>query len=282
MLDIAKHGGSFMEVIDFDRPEETFPDELRNWDSDFENYIKQNINVNDTTEWWDVRQQLWDLNIDRNSIVQNFVASNMDAEIAVCHVTRLLDTNTVFQEGLWAFGGSESLGEKRIRDTLVRIGAKEDCIAEILEHANYYWNRDKESRKESIHFMIDMGHVYREKTACEFAANLGGEILRWSLEGVDKGLYKQEPYKKLWLEGTPSIVKFKVKLKNILDYCRDNLIAEILNYSIVRKIYDLQYEFDCTGMTTGAVPAEDIISISEIKGFVDIQKKYDEYKDFYE
>lgn len=50
---------------------------------------------------------------------------------------------------------------------------------------------------------------------------------------------------------------------------------------IVKNIYGYPYEFEFTGMTKGKVPPENIISIEEIKGYIQMQEKYPDYVEFY-
>lgn len=52
-------------------------------------------------------------------------------------------------------------------------------------------------------------------------------------------------------------------------------------YYIVKNIYGYPYEFEFTGMTKGKVPPENIISIEEIKGYIQMQEKYPDYVEFY-
>ena len=54
-----------------------------------------------------------------------------------------------------------------------------------------------------------------------------------------------------------------------------------MKYYIVKNIYGYPYEFEFTGMTKGKVPPENIISIEEIKGYIQMQEKYPDYVEFY-
>lgn len=65
-------------------------------------------------------------------------------------------------------------------------------------------------------------------------------------------------------------------LLEIHDYCRYALIVEIVKYFIVAKMYGYPYEFEFTGMTTGNVPPENIISIEKIQKFMEIQGEYED------
>lgn len=98
------------------------------------------------------------------------------------------------------------------------------------------WNRDKQSRTKSVHFFLDKNQVYKDDQLNHFAINLGGEILRWSLDAIDRELYKEEPYKCLWILGSPSVITFKVKLSDIHESCRNSLIAEIVKYNITKDL----------------------------------------------
>ena len=104
--------------------------------------------------------------------------------------------------------------------------------------------------------------------------------MRWSLEAIDRELYKKEPYKRLWIMGSPSVITFKVKLGDIHEIYRDSLIAEIVKYDITKDLFG--FEFDFTGMTVGAVPAQNILSIEGIKDYIQMQEKYPDYEGFYD
>ena len=138
------------------------------------------------------------------------------------------------------------------------------------------------SRTKAVHFFIDEKQVYRDDQINHFAINLGGEILRWALCAKDRNMYKIEPYKRLWIWGTPSVVVFKSKLENIHRLHRYDLIAEILKYYIVKEIFGYHYEFDFTGMTTGSVLPEDIVNIKRIENYIQMQEKYPDYEGYYD
>lgn len=263
------------KLIDFDNSD-TFPKELQMWDAGFEKYIKNEISLENVKEWWQIKTQLEPLHLEREKIVTEFLKNNMDTEVAVYHCTRILNEDDYLKQGIVISGGRGSLEEKRIRKLFSEVKIPEDMIEKIFEHIYKIWDRDKQSRTTAVHFFSDKKHIYDEVTASTFAINLGGEIVRWSMEAVDINLYKQEPYKRLWILGKPCIIKFKCKLSDIAETKRDLLIAEIVNYFIVTKMYGYPYRVEFTGMTTGNVPPENIISIEEIKNFIEIQGEYED------
>lgn len=268
-------------MIDFDNPN-TFPKELKNWGTEFEKMILRRVNTDSIEEWWQIEHQLQDIRIGESKLVTDFVKDNMDIEIAVCHCTRILDENEFWKHGLVTAGGKNNAGEKRLRKLLVDIGLDNGKIEEVFSHVYFLWNRDKQSRTKSVHFFVDKSQVYKDDQLNHFAINLGGEILRWSLEAVDRKLYRKEPYKRLWIMGRPSVITFKIKLGDIHEIYRNRLIAEIVKYNITKDIFGFGYEFEFTGMTVGDVPPQNILSIEEIKDYIQMQEKYPDYKGFYD
>lgn len=268
-------------IIDFDNPY-TFPTSLGMWDDTIKKFISRQVNLVGVTEWWQIEHQLRDLHISEWSVVSDFVSRHSDMEVAVWHVSRLLDPSQILREGLVTGGGRGSVAEERLMSLLENIGLAKDRIEEVFSYIYYFWERDKGQRTESVHFIFDKNLVYKDDMINHFAISLGGEILRWSLEAIDHDLYRQEPYKRLWIEGTPSIIKFKCKLSEVHEVRRNEIIAEIVKYYIVTKMYGYPYEFEFTGMTKGSIPAENIISIEEIVGFNEMQEKYPDFQGFYD
>lgn len=268
-------------MIDFN-DSNTFPAELKEWGIEFENLLRQRINMDGVSEWWQIEHQLQDLHIEDTELIRNYVDNNMDKEVVLCHCTRIIDETEYWKHGIVTGGGKNSVAEKRLTLLLHDIGLDEKQIAEIFSHIYYYWNRDKSSRIDAVHFFIDQDQVYRDDQLNHFAINVGGEILRWSLEAIDRELYKKEPYKRLWILGSPSVIKFKLKLRDIYELHRYSLIAEIVKYYIVTEVYGYNYEFDFTGMTIGEVVPENILSITKIRNYIQMQEKYPDYEGFYD
>ena len=144
------------------------------------------------------------------------------------------------------------------------------------------WDWGGEQRTECVHFQVDRNTIYKDARSSAFARNLGGEVLEAAIVECGSHLYTTEPYKRLWIWGTPCIVKFKCKLADIHPTRRALLLAEIVKYSIVTKLFCRHYEFSFTGMTTGSVPPENIISVEEIKGFTELQEQYELCPGFYD
>lgn len=262
-------------LIDFDNPS-SFPKELLELGYEIEKSIRREISLEDVKEGWKIGEQLNRLRIDKDSRVEQFVQINENAEIAVCHCTRILNEDTFWKNGIVISGGEDSAEEKRIKELLVMIGVPDEQVRAVISKARFYWDRDRELRTECVHFFLGKKIVCKDATIRNFAASLGGEILQFAMEGVESGLYKREPYKRLWIWGIPSVIKFKCKLKNIHEHSRTAVIAEAVKYIIIKQILNCPYEFDFTGMTMGAVPPEDIISIEEIKDFVKLQEQYED------
>lgn len=268
------------DYIDFDNPD-TFPHELKIEREAFEKLVPTAFYSKNVESIQQLEHRLDDLHISEWQLVKDYVRNNTEAKVAVCHCTRILDESEFWKHGIVTGGGVNAIGEKRICKLLRSINLGEEAIQEILSHIHYLWNRDKNLRTESVHFFLNANQVYTDDVLNYYAINLGGEVLRWALEAIDKNLYKQEPYKQLWIKGTPSVVRFKCKLRDIHEVCRYSLIAEIVKYYILSELFGIVYEFKFTGMTLGAVPPENILAIDEIYGYTHMQEKYAEYKNFY-
>lgn len=266
-------------IIDFDNPK-SFPQSLHNWSKDFESYIKAHIPVKNINDSWEIEHQLRDLSLEEHPIVTDFLKSNLDTDIIVCHCTRILNESDFLEKGL-----INSDQENRINEVLEHIGLTKEQIHEIFKYIYFYLNRDMNSRSNSIHFFVDKNYAYRDDRISNYAINVGGEIVRWAIEAageaVGRDLYKEEPYKRLWIIGRPCIVRFKCKLSDIDEIDRNSLVTEIVKYNIVTKLYGYSsYDFNIAGRTIGNIPASNIISIEEIEDFHNIHGKYED-ADFY-
>ena len=261
-------------VIDFDNPK-TFPEELGNWDICFENMIRSKMKEEHATETGRMMLLLNDMHIRELPIVTDFLNAHMDCEVAVCHCSRILDIGLIKKEGLIIDGGQGSVADSRIRKLLSSIGVDKEMEEAIMVNVYAYWDRDKGSRTECVHFQVNRDYINRDCAASSYALNLGGEVLRRAISRCSENLYEQEPYKRLWIWGTPCIVKFKCKLGDVHETYRASLLEEIVKYNIVTKIYNCEYKFEFPGMISGRVRPENIIAIEEIKGFVEMQEEYE-------
>lgn len=267
-------------MIDFDNSA-TFPQEIREWVLEQKEYFYSLFDKRDFSEWWQLEHKLCDIRLWEQSFIQRFVDENLKMEVAVWHTTRIEDKESYERNGIIIMGGRGSKAESNLICLFQRVGMNEKQIKEVFEHIYFLWDRDKNTRTHSVHFFVNRELVYNSGQMSAFALNLGGECVRWAIEAINRELYKIEPYKRLWIMGTPSIIKFKCKLEEIDRYTRDMLIAEIAKYYVVTELYGFPYEFEFTGRKEGKVKPEDIIVIEEIQGFIEMQEKYDDYQNFY-
>lgn len=268
-------------MIDFD-DSKTFPYEIREWVLNRKEYFFSLFDKNDFSEWWELEHKLCNIRLWENSFIQQFIEKNIKTEVAVWHATRIEDRDSYEQNGIIVMEGRGSKAENNLMLLFQRIGMNENQIKEVFEHIYFLWDRDKNTRTNSVHFFVNRELVYNDDQMNAFALNLGGECVRWAIEGIDRELYRIEPYKRLWIMGTPSIIKFKCKIEEIDRYTREMLIAEIVKYYVVTDLYGFPYEFRFTGRKEGKVRPEDIIAIEEIQDFIKMQEKYDEYQNFYD
>ena len=254
------------QIVDFDNPL-SFPKELAMWSTAFEKYILDNVHSEGVIEGWRIESQLSDLIKTDNRIVKEFFDSNCDLEVAVHHCTRIISSEQIMKEGLITGGGIDGIADKRIRDLLSSINVNPEMIERIMSEIYKLWDRDGDQRTQCVHFQLGKAHIINDIYANGFASNIGGEILDFAIETAGIGLKEKEPYKRLYIMGTPSIVKFKCKLSDIVEDYAYRLIIEIIKYYVVKRLYLLDYEFCYTGMTKGSIPPSDIIEIIEIENY---------------
>lgn len=268
-------------MIDFD-DSSTFPNVIRQWVLNQKDYFLSHFNKEDYVEWWELEHQLCDIRLWEQSFIQQYIEENIKMEVAVWHTTRIEDKESYEKNGIVVMEGRGSKGEGNLISLFQRIGMNEEQIKQVFEHIYFLWDRDKNTRTDSVHFFVNKEFVYNNDQMNAFALNLGGECVRWAIETINRELYKTEPYKRLWIMGTPSIIKFKCKLDEMDKHTREMLITEIAKYYIVTELYSFPYKFEFTGRKEGKVNPEDIIVIEEIQEFIEMQEKYDDYHNFYD
>ncbi len=84
--------------------------------------------------------------------------------------------------------GRGSKAESNLISLFQRVGMSEEQIREIFEHIYFLWDRDKNTRTHSVHFFVNWKFVYNDDQMSAFALNLGGECVRWAIEGINREL----------------------------------------------------------------------------------------------
>lgn len=253
---------------------------LRNWASEFKSLILSKISKEYSNVDGLIESKLEDLKLENMPIVLDYIKSHMDSTIVVKHCTRIVDENQIRREGLITGSGRGSVADARLRKLLSNIGLKTDSIERVMSKVYRIWERRVEQITESVHFQVMNDDSMEYLDVC-FAENLGGEVLNWAIESCGSELFRKEPYKRLWIWGTPCIIKFRCKTSEIYEPSRAKIIAEIVKYNVCKKIFDYSYDLSFTGMTIGSVHPENIMDITEIDGFMEMQKKCDKFKDYY-
>lgn len=181
-------------------------------------------------------------------------------ELTGWHVTRLLDINTVKDEGL--IKSDLKYSEKRIREISKSLGINEYYTDLLIEQCKYYWIRH-ENRIGTIHFtsikLPDESHR-------KFAYILGGETVDFSLRDLKEiGEYCNQ-YNKFETEGTPCAIKFKYNFNNmrggnafILEFIKSAYIKSTRNEIYLPKFDNY---IDCS------VPKDSILKIEDISALL--------------
>lgn len=125
------------QLIDYDDTT-TFPNCLNEFDPAFECMILQNVDPKKGM----IEEQIHDICVSKMPIVQDFLESNMETEIAVCHCARILDEKSYWENGISIEDGRDSAGDKSIRELLHFCGFQKEQIENILYHVYELWDRD--------------------------------------------------------------------------------------------------------------------------------------------
>lgn len=267
-------------MIDLDNPL-TYPFDIKEWVINMKSYFLQKIPFNSYEHDYEIIHQLWDMHIEEQPFIQNYIQHNSNTEFTMWHNTRIEKKESYLENGILSFGGDIQQAQERIAKLLERIGINDPDKSILLDKIKYFWKRDGDTRTNAVHFFLSKSQIH-DPQLMEFSSNLGGECVRWGMCSISSELYRQEPYKRLWICGTPCSIKFKSKLKDIDLFSQEHIVREIAYYFVMNCIYNLPYIPEDTGHRIGNVPAEDILCIEEIQNFIEEQEVFEEYQNFYD
>lgn len=267
-------------MIDIDNPI-TYPIEIQEWIISHKPYFLTKIPLNSYEHEYEIIHKLYDMHIEEQEFIQNYIQLNKETEFTMWHNARIENKESYFKNGILSFNGDIQQAQDRVSQLLKKFGINAQDRLILLDKIKSYWQRDGNNRTNAVHFFLSKSQIH-DPQLMEFSINLGGECVRWGMESINPELYRQEPYKRLWICGTPCSIKFKSKLKDICCYSQEHIVREIAYYFIINCIYNLHYIPSDTGQRIGNVPPEDILYIKEIKNFIEEQEKFEEYQNFYD
>lgn len=267
-------------IVDLDDVD-SYPSDIEQWILEYREYFEKTLGERQYSEGWEIGKRLNDMSICDSNYVQEYIVDNPDMEFIVCHATRIENIYSFLQRGIRVINGCNSDTEDEIRALLKRVGFNYEQECQLIEKISRYWKRDKTTRVGMIHFFYPYRNI-KDPMIRQFAINLGGECVRWGIEDVDSELFKQEPYKRLYIQGTPCVIKFKCRLKDMERSTQERIIRELIKYYIITDIFGLDYMVEDTGMKRNNVNPEDIVEIVEIGDFIEKQELFDDMKHFYD
>lgn len=266
-------------MIDFDVTD-TYPIEIKQWVIGKKSYFLNKVPYGSYEHNYDIEHMLCDIWYDDFPEINNFISGNQDTEFTAWHNARVYNKESYLNNGIQSFGGDIKRARKRESEILNIIGLGQAEKKKLLDKMEVYWRRDKETRTKRVHFYLSDAQK-DDAQLLEFASNLGGEILRWALSDINNELYRQEPYKQLWILGKPCRIKFKYKLNELPYLEQVKIIKNIIIYFALKEIYGFECIPEDTGSKIGDVAPNNILKIDEMFDFVQRQEVYEEYRDFY-
>ena len=266
-------------MIDFDNPK-TFPPEMDNIISEYSDFILKELSKGQAKEDYEIESVISDWRWHNNEIINRIKCCLETSTFKVWHVARIEDEKDYYDNGIIVMINNENAIQQRMINLLKRLNLSSEEINNIVEKANVYWKRDGEVRSACIHFFFGKDCIEDPRQSV-FAINLGGEIMNWSLRSIDSKLYQKEPYKRLWIWGKPCIISFRCRFDDMHELTQETIILELVKYYVFKKIYNIKYKFDCTGIKIGNVDSKDIIDIEIIDNFYDVHSQF-EIEGFYD
>lgn len=267
-------------MIDIDNPV-TYPIDIKEWIITMKPYFLKKIPLNSYEHDYEIIHQLNDMRIEEQEFIQNYIQLNRETEFTMWHNARVDSKESYLKNGILSFNGDIQQAQDRISKVLEKAGINIQERLILLDKIKYFWKRDGNTRTNAVHFFLSRSQIH-DPQLMEFSTNLGGECVRWGLHSINPKLYRQEPYKRLWICGVPCSIKFKSKLKYLYRSAQEHIVREIAYYFIMDCIYNLSYVPEDTGHRIGNVPAEDILCIEEIQNFIEEQEVFEEYQNFYD
>lgn len=257
-------------MIEFDKPL-TFPDIIRKWVINRKDYFLQEVSINYHKN--DIKIALEDMYFYDIPGFEELFCKYEDDYFVGWHITRIEDIERYRREGILTLNGKIEVGVKKLEYYLLeRIHVDINTFNQITEKAKCYWKRDK-GRTTKVYFYFTRAQTLNNARVMKFAENLGGEILNWSLRAVDKDLYKEEPYQRLWVWGIPCRVKFRARLKDFDKRTQYDFVKQIAIYYAMKEIYGADYHIECAGSKQGSVSPNDILQIDVIDDFTKVVSK---------
>lgn len=241
----------------------TYPEDIRKWVNERKKFFLNIVPTHSYEFDYEIIHKLQDVWFDEIPASVGFLQKYQDTEITGWHITRVENMDTFCKRGILTMNGDIDEGTKRLDYYLKeKIEIDKEAYRIIIEQAKRYWNRDY-GRTRNVCFFFTKDKTIDDPKSMMFASNLGGEILRWSIEALGKETYREEPYKRLWIWGEPCRVKFKTKLKEMEKGTQSHIMRELVFHFAMKDIYGYDYIPDDTGEKRGGVSSDCILQIEK-------------------
>lgn len=260
----------------------TYPDDIRKWVIERQNFFLNIVPIHSYEFNYEIITKLHGIWFNGIPEFVEFLNKYQDTEVTGWHITRIEDLDAFRKQGILTMNGDIDAGIKRLDYYLnKKLKVDNDVYRIITEKAKCYWNRD-DGRTKSVYFFFTKINTIGDPKAMMFAANLGGETLRWALKALDKEAYRKEPYKRLWIWGEPCRVKFKAQLKEMNESTQSYIIRELALYFAMKDIYGCDYFPAYTGEKRGNICPDSILQIERIEKYEHIMSQFADFENFYE
>ena len=213
------------------------------------------ILVNDTNEATEVLEQ--SLFASNDLFYKPLTDELARHEIILNHVTRVLDPNSIYKDGLQT--NSCERYSCRISNTLLSVGLSEDRVHNALVCIKEYYDTKYACQVPQNCFYA--GNLLfpsedRDISYDIFGACIGGELAAGCLE--DK---MPDVYEALCNNGTSVNVKCAVPFNDIINIHRNKVAFQFLRYYAAKSFWGIKYEIEFDCVTETDVPPDRILEI---------------------
>lgn len=176
-----------------------------------------------------------------------------ECKLTSYHATRVISKEEILNEGIVKSDNYYYID--RIRNLCCRLNFPRDCIDELIQKCQRFFQRDS-NRRGTVHF-------FSCKSICDtylrFADNLGGEIVDFALNSD----FSISPYDRLIEFGKPILIKFAYSFSDVAPTCKDSIALELIKVKIINILFNELYLPKFDGWVNASIPARDILTIQD-------------------
>lgn len=189
------------------------------------------------------------------SLYQSLLPIMEKFNIICFHSTKLLDTHSIYETGLWV--NEWSTYSKLLKQCFQMYNFNGEKLEKAMSLIKHQYDYKYSDREKMLFFFSNLSLINTEYAGYEqFCESIGGEVARWALKNV-----YPEAYQILKENGTGLIIKFQLPFSAIADFQKDTTIYQFISYYAAKYFWNFKYEVEFDGMTTSNISPNQILEL---------------------